>query len=63
MHNIGCMGKITAFKETDKNRFLIDLKGIIRFEIIEEIKTDKKYRECKVNFKIIMKILNLKKKI
>ena len=28
----------------------IELKGIIRFKINNEIKSDKKYRECEVNF-------------
>ena len=61
LHKIGCMGKITAFKETEKNRFLIELKGIIRFEITEEIKTNKKYRECKVNFQNYYEDLQSKK--
>ncbi len=50
LHNIGCLGKITSFKETDDGRYLIELKGIIRFEIIKEINSDKKYREFEVNF-------------
>ena len=50
LHEIGCLGKITSFKETDDGRFLIELKGIIRFKIIREIKSDKKYRECEINF-------------
>ena len=51
LHQIGCLGKITTFKETDDGRYLIELKGIIRFEIIEEVFSNKKYRECQVNFK------------
>ncbi len=50
LHNIGCLGKITSFKETEDGMFLIELKGLIRFEIIKEIKTTKKYRECQVSF-------------
>ena len=50
LHEIGCMGKITSFKESDDGRFLIELKGIIRFKIIREIQTDKKYRECEIEF-------------
>jgi|TARA_B100001094_G_C18161593_1_gene789686 Lon protease-like protein len=50
LHQVGCMGKITSFKETDDGRFLIELKGIIRFEILEEIKLNKKYREYKIDF-------------
>ena len=51
LHQIGCLGKITTFQETDDGRYLIELKGIIRFEIIEEVLSNKKYRECEVNFK------------
>ena len=51
LHNICCLGKISSFKETEDGRFLIELKGLIRFKIINEIKSAKKYRECEVNFK------------
>ena len=51
LHNIGCMGKIVSFKETNDHRFLIELKGIIRFEISKEIESNKKYREFQINFK------------
>ncbi len=50
LHNIGCMGKITSFKEIADNRFLIELKGIIRFHIKKEIQNTKNYRECEVDF-------------
>jgi len=50
LHEIGCMGKITSFKETEETRFLIELKGIIRFKVINEIDTNKRYRECKIDF-------------
>ena len=50
LHSIGCLGKITSFKETDDGRYLIDLKGVIRFEIKKEINSNKKYREFEINF-------------
>ena len=50
LHEIGCMGKITSFKETEDARFLIELKGIIRFKVNNEITSDKKYRECEISF-------------
>ena len=50
LHEVGCLGKITSFKETDDGRLLIELKGIIRFKIIREMQSDKKYRECEINF-------------
>ena len=51
LHKIGCVGKITSFKETEDGRYLIELKGLVRFEVIKEIKTAKKYREYEVDFK------------
>ena len=50
LYEIGCLGKITSFKETDDKRFLIELKGLIRFQIIKEIQSDKKYRQCKITY-------------
>ena len=50
LYEIGCLGKITSFKETDDKRFLIELKGLIRFQIIQEIQSDKKYRQCKISY-------------
>ena len=50
LHDIGCLGKITSFKESNNGTYLIELKGLIRFEIINEIKSNKKYRECEVDF-------------
>tara|TARA_B110000008_G_C16951344_1_gene556470 strand:+ start:669 stop:1310 length:642 start_codon:yes stop_codon:yes gene_type:complete len=50
LHKIGCMGKITSFKETEDNRYLIELKGLIRFEIISKINSLKNYMECEVSF-------------
>ena len=50
LYEIGCLGKITNFMKSDDGRYLIDLRGIVRFQIVEEIKSFKKYRECKINF-------------
>ena len=61
LHEIGCMGKIASFEETEDSRFLIELKGLIRFKIIKEIKSNKKYRECEINFEDYHEDLNNKK--
>ena len=50
LYDIGCAGKITNYNETNDGRYLIVLSGISRFKIIQEINTEKLYRECKVNF-------------
>ena len=61
LHDIGCMGKITSFKETENGHFLIELKGIIRFQILKEIQSDKKYREYEINFEKYLGDLSDKK--
>ena len=55
------MGKITSFAESEDSRFLIELKGIIRFQITSEIKNNKKYRECEINFENFYNDLEIKK--
>ena len=44
LHNVGCLGKITSFRETEDGRYLIELKGILRFRKNKEINTQNKYR-------------------
>ena len=61
LHDIGCLGRITSFKETKDGKYLIELKGLIRFEVVKEIETNKKYREYEVNFKRFNHDLNDKK--
>ncbi len=50
LYEIGCIGKITSFNETDDGRILIILNGICRFKVNSEIKSDKLYRECEVQY-------------
>ena len=50
LYNIGCLGKITSFSETEDGRYLIVLNGLSRFKIIKEIKNEKSYRECEISF-------------
>ena len=49
LHEVGCLGKITNFQDVD-GRYLIDLNGLSRFNITQEIKNNKPYRECLINF-------------
>ena len=58
LHNIGCLGKIPSFKETEDKRYIIELKGLVRFQIVNEIKSDNKYRECEIDFKNFYHDLN-----
>ena len=50
LYEIGCLGKITSFRETEDGRYLIELKGLIRFKNIKELNTEKKYRVLNVKY-------------
>ena len=50
LHEVGCLGKITSFAETNDGRFLIEVKGLNRFHSIKELETEKKYRILEVDF-------------
>ena len=50
LHNVGCLGKITSFRETEDGRFLIELKGIVRFKKIQEVINEKKYRSLEIDY-------------
>ena len=62
LYETGCMGKITSFKDTSDGRYLIELNGLVRFKIIKELKNDKPYRECEINFEDYQDDLSLQKK-
>ncbi len=51
VYNVGCLGKISDLKKSKDGRVLINLTGITRFIIIEEVKNNKLYREFKVDYK------------
>ena len=61
LYEVGCLGKITDFKKSSDSRYLIELKGVIRFDLIKEIDTSKKYRECQVDYKKYYEDLENKK--
>ena len=51
LYDIGCLGKITSFKESDDGRYLIEIKGLVRFRVLKEISSSHKYREFEVDYK------------
>ena len=50
VYKIGCLGKISDFHKSEDNRILINLTGVIRFEIEKEILNKKLYREFEVSY-------------
>jgi len=61
LHDVGCLGKITSFKETEDARYVIELKGLIRFKILKEIENSRKYREYQIDFNDFVHDLEEKK--
>ncbi len=61
LYDIGCMGKITSFNETDDGRYIILLNGIIRFKIKKEVESKKLYRNYNVSYEDFIDDLNKKK--
>ena len=51
VYKVGCLGKISDLQKSRDGRILINLTGIIRFDIIEEVNNKKLYREFKVDYK------------
>ena len=57
VRDIGCVGRLTSFTETEDDRVLISLTGISRFVIAREEVTEAPYRMFDVNFKPFAKDL------
>ena len=51
VYKVGCLGKISDYQKNKDGRILINLTGITRFKILEEITNNKLYREFSVNYK------------
>ena len=51
LYKVGCLGKISDFKQIKDGRVLINLTGVTRFKLLEEINNNKLYREFKVDYK------------
>ena len=45
--NVGCVGRITSFSETDDGRYLISLSGVCRFVLEDELDVTTPYRQVK----------------
>lgn len=50
LYNVGCVGRITQLSETGDGRYLIELTGVARFKIVEELSVATTYRQCSVTF-------------
>jgi len=47
---IGGLGRISQFSETEDGRYLVVLKGLKRFHLVEELNVTTPYRQAKISF-------------
>jgi len=47
---IGCAGRISQFSETEDGRYMVTLKGVSRYRILEEIEGFAPYRRASVSW-------------
>ena len=50
LFHVGCVGRMTQFAESGDGRYLIQLTGVARFRIAEELSVTTAYRQCKVTY-------------
>jgi Lon protease-like protein len=50
LYMVGCVGRITQLAETGDRRYLLQLTGIARFRIDEELTVATPYRQCRVSY-------------
>jgi Lon protease-like protein len=50
LFKVGCVGRITQLAETGDGRYLIQLTGVVRFRIEEELNVATLYRQCRVTY-------------
>jgi Lon protease-like protein len=50
LYRIGCVGRITQLAETGDGRYLIQLTGVARFRVEEELTVQTAYRQCRVTY-------------
>jgi uncharacterized protein len=50
LFKVGCVGRITQFAESGDGRYLLELTGVARFRIEQELPVNTDYRQCRVNY-------------
>jgi uncharacterized protein len=50
LYRIGCVGRITQLAETGDGRYLLQLTGVARYQIEEELSVATAYRQCRVSY-------------
>src|SRR6201993_2178983 len=48
LFKVGCAGRITQIAESGDGRYLLQLTGIARFRVEQELKVSTLYRQCRI---------------
>jgi uncharacterized protein len=51
LFRVGCVGRITQLAESGDGRYLIQLTGVARFRVEEELAVASAYRQCRVSYR------------
>ena len=51
LYRVGCAGRIVRFAETGDGRYLVSIAGVARYQIVEEIRAETAFRQCRVDFR------------
>lgn len=50
LFQVGCVGRLTSFSETEDGRLLLTLTGVARFRVMEELETRRGYRRIRADY-------------
>jgi len=50
LFQVGCVGRITQLAESGDGRYILELTGVSRFKVVEEMTVLTAYRQCKVDY-------------
>jgi Lon protease-like protein len=50
LYDVGCLGRLCSFSETEDGRYLITLTGLVRFRVAEELEMRRGYRRVRADF-------------
>jgi Lon protease-like protein len=48
LFSVGCVGRLTQFAETGDGRYLVQLTGVSRFLVLDELRALTPYRQCRI---------------
>lgn len=50
LFRVGCVGRITQLAESGDGRYILELTGVSRFKVVEELTALTAYRQCRVDY-------------